>query len=198
MAKPSILIAGIGNIFLGDDAFGVEVAQRLMKQEWPEEVRVADFGIRGIDLVYGILEGYGTVILVDAAPRGGSPGDLYVIEPEPVEVEPDELGMYAPLEMHRMDPLHVMRAVSLMGGAVGRVLVVGCEPTPLVDEEDIQATLSEPVQAAIDPAIQLIRELINEAIDRERTSSGHSLASGSDDNPKLSQDLETQAKEWAS
>src|ERR1700758_4827464 len=80
---PRILVAGVGNIFLGDDAFGVEVVQRLARRALPDGVRVVDFGIRGLDLVYALLDGYETVVLVDAAPRGGSPGTLYVLEPEP-------------------------------------------------------------------------------------------------------------------
>src|SRR6516225_7125141 len=82
MEQPRILVAGIGNIFLGDDAFGVEVARRLAARPQPDGVRVADFGIRGIDLTYALLDGYETVILVDATPRGGQPGTLYVIEPD--------------------------------------------------------------------------------------------------------------------
>src|SRR5438552_6197047 len=81
MTPARLLIAGIGNVFLGDDAFGVEVAQRLARREQPEGVRVVDFGIRGLDLTYALLDGYETVILVDAAPRGGRPGTLYVLEP---------------------------------------------------------------------------------------------------------------------
>ena len=82
MTRPArILIAGIGNIFLGDDAFGVEVARRLVRRRLPDGVRVVDFGIRGLDLTYALLDGYEAVILVDAAPRGGPPGTLYVLEP---------------------------------------------------------------------------------------------------------------------
>src|ERR1700756_1973684 len=77
-----ILIAGIGNIFLGDDAFGSEVARRLMRRTWPPEVRVEDFGIRGFDLAFALLEAYKLTILIDAVPRGGAPGTLYRIEPD--------------------------------------------------------------------------------------------------------------------
>ena len=80
--RPKILVAGIGNIFLGDDAFGVEVARRLSARPQPEAVRVADFGIRGYDLAYALLDGYDTTILIDACPRGDAPGTLYVIEPD--------------------------------------------------------------------------------------------------------------------
>src|SRR5438876_6739757 len=113
MSGARILIAGIGNIFLGDDAFGVEVAQRLGQRSLPEEVRVIDFGIRGLDLTYALLDDYETVVLVDAVPRGGKPGTLYVLEPEVAElpaVEPtDRL-----IEAHDMNPtrvLHLARAL---------------------------------------------------------------------------------------
>ncbi len=82
--KERILIAGIGNIFLGDDAFGVEVVRRLSRsaRKLPDEVRIVDFGIRGFDLAYALMEGYEVAILVDATPRGGVPGTLYTIEPD--------------------------------------------------------------------------------------------------------------------
>src|SRR5438105_7090490 len=104
MTTPRLLIAGIGNIFLGDDAFGTLVAQRLAQRRWPEEVRVVDFGIRGIDLSYALLDGFEAVILVDAVPRGGAPGTLYVLEPELDEPsEPANAGMM--IEMHDLDPV---------------------------------------------------------------------------------------------
>ncbi len=80
--RPNILVAGIGNIFLGDDGFGVEVIRRLSSREFPAEVRVEDFGIRGYDLAYALLDGPDVTILVDAAARGGAPGTIYVIEPD--------------------------------------------------------------------------------------------------------------------
>ena len=89
MDRPRVLVAGVGNIFLGDDAFGVEVVQRLARRPLPAEVRVVDFGIRGLDLTYALLDGYETVILVDAAPRGGPPGTLYVLEPDVGDPAPE-------------------------------------------------------------------------------------------------------------
>src|SRR5262245_6478454 len=102
------LIAGIGNIFLGDDAFGVEVAQRLAGHVLPDSVYVVDFGIRGLDLAYALLDGYDAAILVDAMPRGGAPGTLYVVEPEcngPSE---------AMIEAHALDPAKVLRLAATM------------------------------------------------------------------------------------
>ncbi len=157
MKRPRILIAGIGNIFLGDDAFGVEVAQRLAQRDLPEEVRVVDFGIRGLDLTYALLDGYETVILVDAVPRGGAPGTLYVLEPARGEAS----AAAAPLiETHSMDPVKVLRLAEAMGGTVERLLLVGCEPMPESDYEDMQTGLSAPVRAAVDEAIPLLEALI--------------------------------------
>src|ERR1700719_105979 len=108
MCTTRLLIAGVGNIFLGDDAFGVEGAQRLARRPLPEGVRVVDFGIRGLDLAYALLDGYEAVVLVDAAPRGGRPGTLYVLEPEPGPALPPGEG--APLiEAHNMNPARVLR-----------------------------------------------------------------------------------------
>jgi hydrogenase maturation protease len=161
MSKPRILIAGIGNIFLGDDGFGVEVAQRLLLRPLPEAVHVGDFGIRGFDLAYAFLDGYDSVIWVDATPRGGEPGRLYVIEPDVQAILNDQSAV----EPHRIDPVSVLRLVSMLGGRAGRLLLVGCEPTPIADQDDIQFGLSEPVREAIEPAIKLIEDLIEREID---------------------------------
>src|SRR5689334_17610117 len=123
--QPRLLIAGVGNIFLGDDAFGVEVAQRLLRRGLPDEVRVVDFGIRGLDLTYALLDGYEAVVLLDAAPRGGPPGTLYVLEPAR-----GEAGGDVAVEAHDLDPVKVLRLAEAMGGRVGRLLRVGCEPAP--------------------------------------------------------------------
>jgi hydrogenase maturation protease len=162
--RQRILIAGIGNIFLGDDAFGVEVVQRLAERTLPANVDVVDFGIRGFDLTMALLEDIDLVILVDAASRGGAPGTLYVIEPEPVE--PDEPApACAMLDPHSLDPVKVLQLVKTMGGKPGRVVVVGCEPESVGSHEDWDVTpgLSEPVQRAVDEAILLIESLVGEA-----------------------------------
>ncbi len=126
---PTILVAGIGNIFLGDDAFGSEVARRLLRKPWPSSVRVEDFGIRGFDLTFALLETYDVVILVDATPRGGVPGTLYTIEPDLSELDRPGAGATA-LEPHAMNPLNVLRAAKSMGAEFGEVLLIGCEPSP--------------------------------------------------------------------
>src|SRR4051794_2122170 len=143
MSPARVLIAGIGNIFFGDDAFGVEVARRLAQRPQPEGVRVVDFGIRGLDLTYALLDGYETVVLVDAAPRGGQPGALYVLEPELGAAE----GADAPgpmVELHNLDPQKVLRLARALGGQVARVVLVGCEPEPPPPGDDLQMGLSEP------------------------------------------------------
>src|SRR5260221_14484042 len=149
-----ILIAGIGNIFLADDAFGVEVASRLATQSFPSGVRVADFGIRGFDLAYALMEGYEVTILVDAYPGEGRPGTLFVVEPDLKDLNsrgtPQDL-----IEPHAMNPLNVLRMAKSMGGELKRVLLVGCVPATLGPEEG-QIGLSEPVVAAVDEAVNLI------------------------------------------
>jgi hydrogenase maturation protease len=157
-AMPRILVAGIGNIFLGDDAFGVEVARRLAGRALPNNVRVTDFGIRGFDLACALLDGYDTTILVDACPRGEPAGTLYVIEPNL-----DDFGhreqQQAAVEAHSMDPLNVLRLATSMGGPLKRVLLVGCEPGTLGPEEG-QMGLSEPIESAVDEAVKLVESLV--------------------------------------
>jgi len=158
MSAARILVAGIGNIFFGDDAFGVEVAQRLITRALPHAVRVVDFGIRGLDLTFALLDGYEVVILVDAVPRGGAPGTLYVLEPEPGAA--DEPGAPGPMiDLHTLDPAKVLRLARALGGAVERVLLVGCEPEP-PDPNDMRMGLSEPVQAAIEEAVTVVESLV--------------------------------------
>jgi hydrogenase maturation protease len=169
MNRPSILIAGVGNIFLGDDAFGVEVVQRLAERTLPDEVRVVDFGIRGLDLTYALLDDHDAVILVDATPRGGTPGTLYVIEPEPEHAEPTEQADLT-VVAHGMDPAKVLRLVAALGGRVGRLLLVGCEPGPIGADEEIGLGLSEPVRAAAEEAVGLIESLVADLLQHLETN----------------------------
>jgi hydrogenase maturation protease len=157
--RPSILVAGIGNIFLGDDAFGVEVVRRMAGLKLPESVRVSDFGIRGFDLAYALQDGYETTILVDACPRGQAPGTLYVIEPD-LEVLDDPQAPQATVEAHAMNPQTVLRMAKAMNIEVKKILLVGCEPETLGGEEG-QMGLSAPVEAAVDEAVKLIESLVN-------------------------------------
>lgn len=158
MTAPRILVAGIGNIFMADDAFGCEVARRLSAREWPEEVRVVDFGIRGFDLAYALMDGYDVTVLLDATPRGGEPGTVYTIEPDLSELE----GLGAEglaVEPHGMNPLKVLGMVKALGGGFKRILLVGCEPETLGPEEG-QMGLSAPVEAAVEEAVRVVEALV--------------------------------------
>jgi hydrogenase maturation protease len=145
-----ILVAGVGNIFLGDDGFGVEVARRLTGDP-PAGAEVVDFGIRGIQLAYQLLEGYDTLILIDALARGGAPGTLYVFEPDPSAAPPASA-----LDAHGMDPASVLAILQTLGGTVGRTIVVGCEPADTGEG----LGLSAPVELSVDDAVQLVRGLV--------------------------------------
>lgn len=157
MGPRRVLIAGIGNIFLGDDGFGVEVARRLAGREFPEGVDVVDFGIRGMDLAYALHDDYKLVVFVDATPRGGEPGTVYLIEPE---VEDDGR---ASLDTHGMDPVKVIKLARALGARPTRTLVVGCEPQVVLggeDYDDMLMELSPPVSAAVDEAVALVESLV--------------------------------------
>jgi hydrogenase maturation protease len=155
---PSILVAGIGNIFNRDDAFGVSVAAKLAREPVPQNVHVVDFGIRGFDLMSELLDGYDLTILVDAVSRGGAPGTLYTIEPD-LDAIPQDQTSGACENAHGLDPLKVLAAVKSAGARLGRVLVVGCEPA-LLEDDTGRIGLTEQVEAAVDPAIAMIRSLI--------------------------------------
>lgn len=152
-----ILVAGIGNLFLGDDGFGVEVARRLAERELPAGVEVRDFGIRGMDLAYALGEGYDAVVFVDAAPRGEAPGTVSVIEPE---IDEHTLS----LETHAMDPVRVLRLCRELGPVPEKVLVVACEPLTRMtgDEPEVAAELSGPVAAAVDVAVGVVESLVGD------------------------------------
>ena len=154
-----ILIAGVGNVFLGDDGFGVEVVKRLAGRGLPEGVEVVDFGIRGMDLAYALQDDYDAVVFVDATPRGEESGTVYLIEPE---IEEDGGVM---LDTHGMDPVRVLKLSRALGARPTRTLVVGCEPQVVVsgeDYDDMIMELSEPVRAAVEEAVKLIESLVEE------------------------------------
>ena len=158
-AEPRILVAGIGNIFLGDDAFGCEVAKRLFERKLPENVRVVDYGIRGFDLAYALMDGYDVTIFIDAAPRGDAPGTIYVIEPDLDEFDKLDAQTTA-VDTHNMNPLKVLAMVKSLGGEFKKIYLVGCEPF-YTGEEDIGFMgLSEPVEAAVDKAVEVVESLV--------------------------------------
>lgn len=153
-----ILVAGIGNIFLGDDAFGCEVARILSQRSLPEGVRVRDFGIRSLDLAYAMMEDYDAVILVDASPRGDAPGTLYLIEPKINKNMLDEHEVEV-VNAHSMNPVRVLEMVRYLGGQPKKLYVLGCEPGTL-DSEDGRMGLSDRVAAAVEPAVTMIKDLV--------------------------------------
>ena len=155
-----ILVAGIGNVFLGDDGFGVAVAQELAKKPQPHGVDVVDFGIRGVDLTFRLMDGYDAAILVDTAQRGGSPGSLYVIEPsEPDAVEPQTILSNA----HAVHPARALALVKALGGKLSALRLVACEPKSIAeDEPDLTVGLSAEVAAAVMPAVDLVERIVDE------------------------------------
>ena len=163
--ESKILVACVGNIFMGDDAFGVEVANRLRQLPLREGVKVVDFGIRSYDLTYALMEPWDRVILVDALPRGGAPGTLYVMEPE-LPNDGQDAGSFA-IDAHSMNPVAVLQMVHALGGKVKRMLVVGCEPSGVEPDGAGNFELSPPVQAAVGEAVETIKRLV----DRERSGS---------------------------
>jgi hydrogenase maturation protease len=146
-----VLVAGIGNIFLGDDAFGVEVVKHIDVDSMPPGVRVADFGIRGVHLAYELLDGYDALVLIDAMPLGEPPGTVAVFEPDVESIDPTSV------DAHSMSPAVVLGLLAGLGGTVPRVLVVGCQP--LTVEEALG--LSEPVTSALAPAADTVHRLVN-------------------------------------
>jgi hydrogenase maturation protease len=163
-----ILVAGIGNIFMGDDAFGVEVAQRLAKRSHPDGVKVVDFGIRGIDLTYALLDGYDAVILIDTAQLGAPPGTVRIVVPEVDLREP-----LAPegllIEPHDLDLAKVLRLAAALGDSCRRILLVACEPATFGNEDADAMGLSPEVAAAVDQAIAVIEKLIFELLEPGRS-----------------------------
>ena len=160
-AEPRILIAGVGNIFLGDDGFGVEVTRRLKERHLPKEVRVVDFGIRGLDLAYALQDGYETTILVDAYPHGQTPGTVSLVEPDLKALTETGVNFVQP---HAMHPMNVLRMASAMNGSLKRVLIVGCEPASLGGEEGHMG-LSEEVESAVDKAVHSIESVVKRILD---------------------------------
>ena len=156
MSGRRVLVAGVGNIFLSDDAFGCEVVRAMAATSVPDGVEIIDFGIRGVHLAYHLLDGYDLLVLVDAAPRDTDPGTVSLLE-----VELDELGsataVGAPLvDAHGMEPVSILTMLGSLGGQIARVLVVGCEPGSVAEG----IGLSEVVAAAVPRAVDLVHRLI--------------------------------------
>ena len=152
----SILIAGVGNIFLGDDAFGVEVAKHIAERTWPAGVSIVDYGIRGFDLAYALLDSWDAVIIVDAMTRGGTPGTLYTIEPNLNDIAGSDLAV----NPHGMDPLRVLNLAASLGTIAAKIYIVGCEPADFGDELEGRTGLSEHLQSAVEEASNMVERLV--------------------------------------
>jgi hydrogenase maturation protease len=153
---PRVLVAGIGNVFLGDDGFGSELARLLLGRQLPAGVRVVDYGIRGMHLAYDLLEGYEVLVLVDAVPGSDVPGTVRVLE-----IGERDLGP-AGVDAHAMDPATVLASLRALGGRLPRTFVVGCVPADV--SEGIG--LSGPVLAALDTAAQVVADLVGRLLTR--------------------------------
>jgi hydrogenase maturation protease len=152
-----MLVAGIGNVFLGDDAFGVEVVQRLAREQPPAGVELLDVGIRGVHLAYQLMDGYEVLVLVDAVSRGDAPGTVTVLEPTLPHLAP------VPLDPHRLEPGPLLASIVALGALPARVVLVGCEPADL----DEGMGLSPAVDAAVGPAVDAVHGLVDEFLARE-------------------------------
>jgi hydrogenase maturation protease len=153
-----MLVAGVGNIFLGDDGFGVEVANRLAGADLPDWVRVADYGIRGMHLAFDLADSYETTILVDASPQGHEPGTVFVMELEPGagQAAADPVAGSRVFDAHGMQPDVVFGVLDMLGADAGKVLLVGCEPA----STEPNMGLSAPVAAAVDEAVRIVLDLV--------------------------------------
>lgn len=150
-----ILVAGLGNIFFGDDAFGVEVAQTMSKRPLPPGVEVMDLGIRSYDLACALVDEYDAIILVDALRRGEAPGALCLIEPDLAALGPCS----GPVNPHALDPVRVLQMAQTLGEVRAALYLVGCEPAAL-EVEDGRLGLSASVRAAVAGAIEMIESLV--------------------------------------
>lgn len=157
----SILIAGVGNIFLGDDAFGIEVVRALGAQPMPDGVTAVDYGIRGFDLAYALLDPWDTVVIVDALSRGGPPGTLYTIEPDLDSLKDAPPGETM-INPHGMDPMRVLQLAFSMGTVSARVVIVGCEPKDFGDELEGRMGLSDVVQSSIVGAVAMVESVVRQ------------------------------------
>ena len=157
-----VLVACIGNIFLGDDGFGVEAACALAAAPLGPDVKLVDYGIRGLDLAYGLLEPWQTVVLVDAIVRGGEPGTLYLLQPSEGDISLNEAG----LDPHAMDPIRVLAMARSIGEVSAEVYILGCEPLDFGDELEGRMGLSPQVEAAVPESVKMVQELLERLRER--------------------------------
>jgi hydrogenase maturation protease len=156
--EKQILVAGVGNAWLQDDAFGGECARRLEARGVPSGVTVMDFGTGGLDLAYEVMRGYDALVLLDASRQGHEPGTLYVLEPDMSEFE-GAIEDGDAINPHSMDPASMLRFVSAIGGFSGKVVIIGCEPGEV---DDVGLGLTPPVEAAVERAVALVGTTLEE------------------------------------
>ena len=156
-----ILVAGIGNIFLGDDGFGPEVIRHVGDRLAGSGVKVVDYGIRGMHLAYDLLEDWDALVLVDAIPSRGSPGAIHVFEADHESLSPN-----SGLDAHSMDPAAVFASLSALGGTPPYTIVVGCEAAS-VDEG---IALSDAVAGAVPHAVRAVDEVVATLLSRSEAS----------------------------
>jgi hydrogenase maturation protease len=151
----NVLVAGIGNLFLGDDGFGPEVVRRLAADgPMPDGVRVVDYGIRGVHLAYDIVYDVDVLVLVDALPGDGTPGELVVLEIGPGDVQP------APFDAHAMSPAAVLGTLDRLGGKLPPTYLVGCR----IDTVTEEIGLTPRVEAAIPAAMTAVRTILGRLV----------------------------------
>jgi hydrogenase maturation protease len=157
-----VLIAGIGNIFLGDDAFGVEVVRPLLTRPMPDRVDVVDYGIRGVHLAYDLLDGlHGALVLVDALPMNEPPGTVAVLEvdlDDPQWTTRDSEPGADAADGHGLDPQSCLRLVAQLGVRISRVIVVGCQPGAVAED----MALTPAVRAALEPTRAMVLRIAGE------------------------------------
>lgn len=172
LIQPRILVAGFGNIFLGDDAFGCEVVRLLVDMQVPDDVAICDFGIRGYDLAYALLEPCKVIILIDAIARGLRPGTVSVLQPADSADPPSVSDI---LDPHSMNPARLLYVARTLGEITAKIYIVGCEPSDFSDELEDRMGLSEPVQSAVPKAAQVVMELIQRESGQPETSAASEL-----------------------
>jgi len=158
ITKKRVMIAGVGNMFMKDDGFGGAVIKKILHNNFPEGVEVKDFGTGGLKLAYDLMKGYDALILVDASSRGEKPGTVFLIEPDEKEIS-SNLEQGGLIDPHGSDPVTVLRFVKSIGAWPAKVLIVGCEPVSVVDFE---IGLSEPVNAAVNKAAEMVENIIKD------------------------------------
>lgn len=169
----TVLVAGIGNVFLTDDGFGSEVARRLTGQALPDGVTVVDYGIRGMHLAYDLLDGYDALVVVDALPGKGSPGDLTVLS-----VGEGDLGT-GELDAHGMAPVSVLASLGRLGGSLPPTFLVGCQPQDVGDGMGLTA----PVAAAVDGAVALVLDVLHEQLGIATARASATVSAAKEDLP---------------